>query len=218
MSPMRLLLVISFFVDYGYTTNDLLYQIQPQLVRINNHDEIYITSDDHNIGQMLYRYDQIQLACECQTELNHSQYQIYWAINNKILNEYNNSNTIQVIIDINTVKAPITYVTCHCVFIPSNITKIKRDYQYQLYIGKIFVDCKTNFFCLKILDLESEPSLKPIDYSVETSVIKLHLEKFIHHHFIIVLSFIFVIIGITCPLIILSFLPTRWALSIKIDY
>lgn len=139
MSIMRLLLlIIIFLVNRCYSTDDFIFQIQPQSVRINNLDEIYITSDDHYIGQVLYQYDQIELACECQTQLNHTQYNIYWTINNKIINHYNNSNHIELFINKNTVQTPITYVTCNCIFIQSNLTIIKKDYQYQLYIGKLF--------------------------------------------------------------------------------
>jgi hypothetical protein len=131
-----LLLLIIFLVNRSYSTHHLVFQIQPESVRINNLDEIYITNDDHYIGQVLYQDDQIELACECQTQLNHTQYNIYWTINNKIVNQYNNSNNIQLSININTVQTPITYVTCYCIFIQSNVTKIKKDYQYKLYIGK----------------------------------------------------------------------------------
>jgi len=139
MPIMRLLLlIIIFLVNRYYSTDDFIFQIQPQSVRINDLDEIYITSDEHYVGQVLYQYDQIQLACECQTQLNNTQYIIYWTINNKIFNRYNNSNHMQLFINKNTVQTPITYVTCHCIFIQSNSTKIKKDYQYQLYIGKAF--------------------------------------------------------------------------------
>jgi hypothetical protein len=136
MSTMRFFFLIIFLVNRCYSTNDLVFQIQPQLVRINNHDEIYVTKDDHYIGQVLYRYDQIKLACECQTQLNHTESIIYWTINNKIVSRYNHSNSIQLVININTVQVPITYVKCHCIFIRSNLTKTKIDYKYKLYIGK----------------------------------------------------------------------------------
>ncbi|CAF2406450.1 unnamed protein product [Rotaria sp. Silwood2] len=187
MLTMRLLLLVIFLVNHSNSIDDLVFQIQPQSVRINNLDELYITNDNHFIGQVLYRYDEIQLACECQTQMNHIQYNIYWAINNKIYNQYNNSNSIELLINLNTVQAPITYVTCHCIFIQSNITKIKRDFQYQLYI-----------------DLESEPSLQPINYSLESNIIKQRFYNFIHRRYLVILSFILIIIGITCPLMILN--------------
>jgi hypothetical protein len=136
MSLMRLLSLLIFFINRCYSTNDLVFQIQPQSVRINNQDEMYITSDNHYIGQVLYRYDQIELGCECQTQLDHIKYIIYWTINNKIFHQYNNSNSMQLMINKNTVQAPITYIKCHCIFIELNLTKIQTDFQYQLYIGK----------------------------------------------------------------------------------
>ncbi len=189
MSIMRLVLflVSSFFFDCCYSNEDLLFQIQPQSVLINNLDEKYITNDNHYIGQVLYRYDRIELACDCQTELNHIQYYIYWTINNETYNQFNNSNKIQLSIDMNTVQVPITYVTCYCIFIQLDSKKITKSYQYQLYI-----------------DLESEPSLKPINYSVQSSILKEHFSSFIQHHFTMIPIFTLIIIGITCPLIILS--------------
>ncbi|CAF1053012.1 unnamed protein product [Adineta steineri] len=187
---MRLLLLVIFLFHYCHSTVDLLFQIQPHSVRINNQDEIYITSDDHYIGQVLYRSDQIQLACDCQTQLNKTQYNIYWAINNKIIDQYRSLNSIHLIIDKNNVQAPITYVSCHCVFILPNLKQIKRNYRYQLYI-----------------DLESEPSLKPIIYSVELNMIKGHFYDFLRRHSILLVSFTIILIGITCSLVILSFLP-----------
>lgn len=138
MSLMRflLLLTIIFLIENSFSTDDFIFQIQPQLVRINNLDELYITRDDHYIGQVLYRYDQVQLACECQTHLNHTKHQIYWSINKKIYNRYNKLSNITIFINRKTVQTPITYVTCHCIFTQSNLTKIRRNYQYQLYIGK----------------------------------------------------------------------------------
>jgi hypothetical protein len=136
MSIMRLLLLIIFLVKCSYSTDDFTFQIQPQPVRINNFDEIYITRDDHYIGQVLYQSDQIQLACECETQLNDTQYIIYWKINHKIVHQYNNSNNIELLINRNTVQTPITYVTCYCIFTQSNLIKIEKHYQYQLYIGK----------------------------------------------------------------------------------
>jgi hypothetical protein len=133
---MHLFFLIIILVNRSYSTDDTVFQVQPQSVRINNLDEIYITSNDHYIGQVLYQDDRIELACECQTQLNHIEYHIYWTINNKIFNRYNNSNSIQLEINRNTVQAPITYVTCYCHFIQSNLTKIQKDYPYQLYIGK----------------------------------------------------------------------------------
>jgi hypothetical protein len=171
-----------------YSNEDFNFQIQPQSVIINNFDEKYITSDNHYIGQVLYRYDQIELACDCQTELNQTEYFIYWMINNKTSNEFNNSNRIQLFINMNTVQVPITYVTCYCVFIQIDSRKIRKSYQYQLYI-----------------DLESEPSLKPIVYIAQSSVIKEHWNSFIQHHFIMIPILTFIIIGITCPLIVLNF-------------
>ncbi|CAF1118130.1 unnamed protein product [Rotaria sordida] len=187
MSTMRLLLVVIFLVNFSDSIDDLIFQIQPQSVLINNLDEIYITNDNHFIGQVLYRYDKIQLGCECQTQLNHTQHNIYWIINNKTYDQYNNSNSIELLINLNTVQAPITSVICHCIFIQSNITKIKKDYQYQLYI-----------------DLVSEPSLKPINYSLESSIIKERFYNFIHRRYVVILSFILIIIGISCPLMILN--------------
>ncbi len=190
MSTMRLMFLLMniLFFNYCYSNEDFIFQIQPQSVVINNLDEKYITSDNHYIGQVLYRYDQVKLACDCQTELNHTEYYIYWTINNKTWNKLNNSNRIELFIDINTVQVPITYVTCYCVFIQFDFRRIKKSYQYQLYI-----------------DLESEPSLKPINYSVQSSVIKEHWNSFIQHHLFMIPIFTFIIIGITCPLIILSF-------------
>ncbi|CAF0972867.1 unnamed protein product [Rotaria sp. Silwood1] len=187
MSTMRLLLLVIFLINRSNSIDDLIFQIQPQSVRINNFDELYITNDNHFIGQILYRYDEIQLACECQTQINHIKYNIYWTINNKTYNQYNNSNSIELLINLNTVQAPITYVTCHCIFIQSNRTKIRRYYQYQLYI-----------------DLESEPSLQSINYSLELNIIKERFYNFIHHRYLIILSFILIIIGISCPLMILN--------------
>ncbi|CAM4798568.1 unnamed protein product [Rotaria magnacalcarata] len=153
MLAVYLLLVIIFLANRSESIEDSTYQIQPQSVCINNFDELYITSDDHFIGQVLYRYDQLQLACDCQTLVNHIAYKIYWTINNKTYNEYNDSNRIQLIVDINTVRAPVTFVACHCIFIESNRTKTERNYEYKL-----------------LIDLESEPSLKPIAYTVELSM------------------------------------------------
>jgi len=145
MSSMRLLLLAIFLVSRSYSIGNLSYQIQPQSVRINNLDEIYITSDDHYIGRVLYRYDLIELACECQTQLKNIQFNIYWTINNKTFNRYNNSDSIQLGINIDSVQVPITYVTCHCVFVQSNLRKIKRSYQYLLYIGNRIFFFKNRF-------------------------------------------------------------------------
>ncbi|CAF1180483.1 unnamed protein product [Rotaria magnacalcarata] len=187
MLAVYLLLVIIFLANRSESIEDSTYQIQPQSVCINNFDELYITSDDHFIGQVLYRYDQLQLACDCQTLVNHIAYKIYWTINNKTYNEYNDSNRIQLIVDINTVRAPVTFVACHCIFIESNRTKTERNYEYKL-----------------LIDLESEPSLKPIAYTVELSMVKQKFQDFIHLHFAVILSFIFVLIATICPLMILN--------------
>jgi hypothetical protein len=114
------------------------FDIQPQSVRINDHDEIYIANTEHFLGQVLYRYDRIALACECRTDLRDIQYEIYWSINAHRIDRLHNRTTIELIIDNNTVQAPITSATCHCIFIRLNDSsrQIKRQYQYQLYIGK----------------------------------------------------------------------------------
>lgn len=97
---MRLILVVlSCLLNYCISTNNNWnYQIQPQIVRINNYENSYITNDEHFIGQVLYRYDQIQLGCECQTLINQTQTFIYWTVNKRILHRFNNSNSIQLII------------------------------------------------------------------------------------------------------------------------
>lgn len=140
MSILHLLLVVVCLVNSSESNEDLTYQVQPQSIRINKFDEIYMTSNDHFIGQVLYRYDQLELACECQTSSMKSKYHIYWTINNQVYNKYNQSNNIEILINKNTVQAPITFVTCYCVFIESNRTKTILDYQYKLYIGEsIFI-------------------------------------------------------------------------------
>jgi hypothetical protein len=56
----------------------------------------------------------------------------------------------------------------------------------------------------KFLDLENEPSLKPIHYFVQSSIFKQHFYSFIHHHYIGILSFALINIGITCAIFGLS--------------
>ena len=135
---MRLILVVlSCLLNYSLSTNNNWnYQIQPQIVRINNYESSYITNDEHFIDQVLYRYDQIQLGCECQTLTNQTKTFIYWIVNKRILHRFNNSNSLQIIITNRTVQAPKTLVTCYCLFYPENSIKIRRGYHYQLYIGK----------------------------------------------------------------------------------
>ena len=115
---------------------DLYFQIQPQLVRVNNLDEMYISNDEHFLGQVLYRDDRIQLACECQTNAKRAQWEIYWSVNNEKFHQIKNSTSIQLLVNAETVQAPITSVTCHCTFVQKKSAKIQRTYQYQLYIGR----------------------------------------------------------------------------------
>ena len=115
---------------------DLYFQIQPQLVRVNNLNEMYITNDEHFLGQVLYRHDQIQLACDCQTAFTRVQWEMHWSMNNVKLYQPKNSTSIQLLVNAGTMRAPVTSVTCHCTFTQKNSTKVQRSYQYQLYIGR----------------------------------------------------------------------------------
>ncbi|UJR21578.1 hypothetical protein I4U23_024660 [Adineta vaga] len=191
MSPIRLVLLAYILVHYSSSTNDLTFQTQPRPVRINNQD-IYVINEANYIGQVLYRYDRIQLACECYTEENDIKYSIYWTINNKTISHYNNSNHIQLVMNKTNVKVPVTYVACHCVFYRTNFNKITSYYQYKLYI-----------------DLESEPSLEMIRYSVQTSMIKAHVDDFLHRHVVAIVSLAVVMIGITFSLIIFNWSAFR---------
>lgn len=112
------------------------FQVQPQPVRINNQEEIYITEEDNYIGQVLYRFDQLQLECECQMHADQSHYHLYWTVNNQLVHAHNDSKRMQLAVDRHTVQEPITYVTCHCLFNQANSKEIVRDYRYKLYIGR----------------------------------------------------------------------------------
>ena len=137
MSTKHLFLLACILVQQSYCNNDLSFQTEPRPVRINNQEEIYVIHDDNYIGQVLYRYDQLQLECQCQTQENPIKYSIYWTINNQIISQYNNSTRIQLIVNKDNVQVPITYVTCICMFYQENSYEITRDYRYKLYIGKL---------------------------------------------------------------------------------
>lgn len=194
MSIMRwIFLAIIGFGHYSCSSDiDSLFDIQPQSVWINNIDEKYITSDKHYIGQVLYRYDRIEFGCDCQSLLNDVKYFIYWTLNDRTFNRFNNSNSFKLLIDHHTVQVPISYVTCYCVFLRNNSTRIRKDYRYQLYI-----------------DLESEPSLKPIEYSTESNVFKGRVYSFFHRHFLMIPILYSLVIVITVFVIIWALIHSQ---------
>lgn len=59
-------------------------------------------------------------------------------------------------------------------------------------------------FFFVVLDLDGEPSLPPIDYTIEESLIKQKCYNFVHGRLGVMLSFVFIIMGITFLLIIMS--------------
>ena len=194
MSMMRFIfLLVIGFVHHCYSSDiDSLFDIQPQPVLINNVDEKYITSDKHYIGQVLYRYDRIEFGCDCQSQLNDVKYFIYWTINDRIFTRFNNSNSLKLFIDRHTVQIPISYITCYCVFIRINSTRIRKEYRYQLYI-----------------DLESESSLKSIDYTVELNVFKGRVYSFFQQHFLMIPILYGLVIVITIFVIIWALIHSQ---------
>lgn len=180
--------VLIYFVHHCYSNDDSFIRVLPQSVWINNLDEKYIINDKHYIGQVLYRYDHVQLGCDCQSELNDMEYSIYWTMNDRLVNRFNHSNNFQLYVDVHTVEVPINYVTCYCLFIPKNSSRIIKDYQYQLYI-----------------DLESEPSLKPIHYSIEIHALKERFYMFLQRHFLMIPILYVLAIVLTGFVIIWSF-------------
>lgn len=199
MSTMRLVFfALIYFVHRCSSNDDSSFQVLPQPVWINNLDEKYITNDKHYIGQVLYRSDQVELGCDCQSELDDVQHFIYWTMNDRLFHRFNNSHSFQLFVDRHTVQVPISYVTCYCVFVQGNSTRIKKDYQYLLYI-----------------DLESEPSLKPIHYSIETHALKERVHTFIQRHFLMIPILYVLAIFLTSFVIIWGCIrpPTDVALS-----
>jgi len=55
------------------------------------------------------------------------------------------------------------------------------------------------------LDFESEPSLKPVIYEIQSNFFEQRLVDFLQHHSSVVFVLLFFIIGVTCSLIIYSF-------------
>ncbi|CAF1533703.1 unnamed protein product [Adineta ricciae] len=187
MSTLHLFLIACILVRNSSCTNDLSFQVQPQPVRINNEEDIYVIYEDNYIGQVLYRSDQIQLECQCQTSSNQIEHHMYWTVNNELSSQYNNSNRIRLVINADNLRGPIIYVTCHCIFYLQTFHEITRNYRYKLYI-----------------DLESEPSLEAIKYSVEKNLIKERFNEFLRHHVFAIIGLALVIIGITCPLLLFN--------------
>ena len=148
MSTLHLVFIACILVRNSSCTNDLSFQVQPQPVRINNEEDIYVIYEDNYIGQVLYRSDQIQLECQCQTPSNQIEHYMYWTINNELSSQFNNSNRIRLLINADNVQGPITYVTCHCIFYREKFHEITRDYRYKLYIGKLLSTLSCRFFLL----------------------------------------------------------------------
>lgn len=196
-------LISLILLRYSQSSNvDLYFQIQPQLVRVNNLNEMYITNDEHFLGQVLYRYDQIQLACDCQTTMTRIQWEMHWSMNNERLYQPKNSTSIQLSVNAETMQAPVTTVTCHCTFTQKNSTKVQRSYQYQLYIGREIFFEWLDVGMETSLDLESEPTLETIHYIVPFNVFKRRFNQFRRHpHFFIIFGLLFVVLATLCSLL-----------------
>lgn len=202
----RVLLLLALILLQCFSrvlSNEFEFDLQHQPIRINDLNDLYLTSESNTSGYTLYRFDQIQLACECRSSASH---RIFWSINNRILNEHFNVSTVVLDIDQNTVQTPYTAVTCHCLFTLKNRTTIEKTFRYQFFIGKH----RSTVICLSSpigLDLESEPTLKSINYTLQINRVQRRLMRWVQHpHFKVMMPLFFLILAFTCPLILLSWL------------
>lgn len=128
----RLFLVFLLF-QHQILAIEFDFDLQPQPIRLNDLEEIYLTNDDHFLGQVLYRFDRIHLACECRSSTS---YRIFWTINNRRISDRLNSSDLEFEINEETVETPTSDVVCYCLFLMKNQSEIEKSFRYQFYIGK----------------------------------------------------------------------------------
>ena len=196
--PLLLLLLLLRLV-----TSEFEFDLQPQPIRLNDLEEIYLTNDDHFLGQVLYRFDRLHLTCECRSSRS---FRIFWTINDRIIADPFNSSDLQLEINRDTVETPTTDVTCHCLFTAKNRSEVEKSFRYQFYVGKSKrSDGLIPSLSLSSADLDSEPTLKPIDYVLEMNLVQHRLVRFVHHPlFKIFLPFFLLIFVFTSSLLVVS--------------
>ena len=192
-----------FLLLLRLVASEFEFDLQPQPIRLNDLEEIYLTNDEHFLGQVLYRFDRLHLACECRSSRS---FRIFWTINDRLIADPFNSSDLQLEISRDTVEAPVTDVTCHCLFAAKSRGEVEKSFRYQFYIGK----AKRNetirsTFPLSSVDLESEPTLKPIDYVLDMNVVQHRLAQFVHQPlFKIFFPFFLLIVVLTASLLVVS--------------
>ena len=138
MSPMRLLVCCLLLVGRSSSMYEQVYHVQPQMIRINDWEPFYMTSEKNEVGQVLYRDDRIEFACECRAPVDPVPHRIVWLINNSTVRGSKNASSIRLIINSTTVQAPVSVVRCRCIFTLANSSVVPVDYRYFMHIGRTF--------------------------------------------------------------------------------
>ncbi|CAF1620423.1 unnamed protein product [Didymodactylos carnosus] len=125
------ILTINITYDELDVEDNQYLDVNGEIILINN-EELY-QSADHDVKQLLYRNDQINLACTCTQRHSdeYFNYYFYWTINNILVK--NDSTRIHLTINSSDklITEPITTVYCHCQY--KNYTQV---WFYTLHIGR----------------------------------------------------------------------------------